>query len=270
MKRLLLLVVLALLLGAVLPGSGMASHLTATCGSTISSPGTYDVLHNCSGPGITISSGDVELRLNGHTLNGGSNGTGIDVENVSGVRIEGGGEIENYSLGLSFSYVTDSQVEHVKVLNSTGQGVAAFDSNANVFKWDVAADSTFHGFTLNGSNDNVLENDVSTGNGADGLYLASSSGNSVAYTVISGNGNDGVDVDDIGNGPANDNRIEHDTTNGNFIGGIVLEAASSGDRVAYDRSHDNGSDDVYDGHGNCASNSWHHNRFGISSPACIR
>jgi parallel beta-helix repeat protein len=265
MRRLLLGILLAAALGAVVTGSAGATPTIVTCGDTITQPGTWNVVHNCTGNGITIVAGDVVLRLNGHTLTGTNTTAGITATSVSNVQIEGPGKLYGYIDGIDLAFVNYSRVVDLRIGGSNGHGVALYDSNYNLLTRDVVTGSTFHGMTLNGSDGNVIDYDRSNGNGSVGVFLASSSGNQVAYDTLTGNGDNGLDVGDIGNGPASGNRIEHDTANGNFSYGVLLESSSSDNAVSYTKAHRNGTEDLYD---LSCSNTWSHNEFGSFSRDC--
>jgi hypothetical protein len=55
-------------LGGLVPPASAAT--TVSCGSTISTAGSYALAADCSGAGVTITASDVTLSLNGHTMTG--------------------------------------------------------------------------------------------------------------------------------------------------------------------------------------------------------
>ena len=61
----------------VLGGFASAASAAVSCGSTISTAGSYALGADCSGAGITITASDVTLSLNGHTMTGTGGGEGV-------------------------------------------------------------------------------------------------------------------------------------------------------------------------------------------------
>jgi len=113
-----------------------------TCGDTITAPGQYFLLGDCSGAGITITASDVHLKLMGHTMTG-PDFAGIQTDNVSHVHIEGPGTITNYTFGILFNVVSDSHVEQVScIANLEGLLLASSTNthvNNNVFSMNATA-----------------------------------------------------------------------------------------------------------------------------------
>ncbi len=215
-----------------------------------------------SADGIDIVSDHVDLALDGHTISGCGNATGIAVgvgptPGNSHVHIIGPGTITGFSTGLVFLQVDHSSVSEV---TATGDGFSSFViagiapgcapacfSTKNDFQGNTASNSAF-GFFLQGANDNTLSgNSVSdTGLFAAGITVAFGTGNDIrGNNVTRSFGGIVVGVFD-GPGVATDNDILHNTAQGNFFV------------------------DLFDGNPNCDSDTWKHNVFNTANQACIQ
>jgi len=183
-----------LLAGVLIVSAGQAAAgppTGVTCGDTITAPGQYFLLGDCSGAGITITASDVHLKLMGHTMTGSLPLVffdGVSASNVSHVHIEGPGTITNYNNGINFVGVSDSNVEQVSS-TANRRGLYLFNSttdthvNNNVFSMNV-----LEGMIVDMSSDNHLNNNQSIGNGTYGIDVApGSTGNHVNGNTALGN-----------------------------------------------------------------------------------
>jgi hypothetical protein len=110
MSKYVLLPLCALLL---LAGSASAAGVTfiSSCPFTITQPGQYHLAQDltCGGFAVIISSNDVEVHFDGHTLTGVGALIGIDALNVSNISIFGSGTITGFRNGIVFQGVTGGQ-----------------------------------------------------------------------------------------------------------------------------------------------------------------
>lgn len=160
-------------IGVAVPTAAAAPPMGVSCGSTISQPGDYFLMGDCSGVGIRIAASDVKLKLDGHTMNGGVFSSVFDGVDVSGSRVlvEGPGTITHYMLGIAL------------FPSSSGDEVIGTTTNANV-----------QGVQINGSGDEVVYASAS-GNANGILLLPGATGNNVVANTTDGNGFAGIHLD---------------------------------------------------------------------------
>ena len=116
---------------AVGAGVTLANHVV--CGQTITADTTLDFdLTNCPGDGIVIGAPNIELDLNGHTVDGMGTGEGIDNSaGHDGVEIEHG-TITQFSIGVLLVGASGNQLEGLNVSASTGEaGIRLVSSSGN-------------------------------------------------------------------------------------------------------------------------------------------
>lgn len=240
-----------------------------TCGTVISTPGTYQLVNdlvNCPQDGIDIVSSDVHLILNGHQISGSDNGqegntngiaVGIGVPTgVSNVKINGPVTISNFGqAGIAFEGVSSSSVVGVTstgnkfgfaVNAAFGAGNPSLRSTGNKFNGNTATANAGHGFTLNGADQNTFRGNDSSGNGsvfgAEGFFLFDATGNVVAGNTFDQNSESGVLAQ----------------------GGIGINNTIRGNTA-----QGNGSFDLQDRNVGCA-NLWQGNNFGSANQPCIQ
>jgi hypothetical protein len=121
--------VLSLVLAVALGGLGLAGSAAGapprgvTCGDTISAPGHYFLIGNCStGFGISINASDVKLKLDGHTMTG--SGCCSLFVHGSRVTVQGPGTITGYDDGIVVDGNRDKVVGTTVFAN--GSGISVF------------------------------------------------------------------------------------------------------------------------------------------------
>ena len=88
-------------------------------------------------------------------------------------------------------------------------------------------------------------------------------GNTLVANTSNGNGGGFGLIESSGN------TLEGNTANDNTDQGIRVEAGSTDNEITANQTLGNGGFDLFDGHGDCASNIWSSNIFVTSDPACI-
>ncbi len=204
-----LFVILSSFLGLALLGAGPAHAFTdvTDCGQTLDTPGEYLLTTDlsCDGTftnGIVISANDVVLHLAGHTIASSDCDStkaisGIAVEGVSGVEIDGG------------------------TVRGFNDGIALGASNSRITGMTVTGACIF-GIALSGAN-NQVDTSTVTLSGVDGIGIGAASGTQVRNNDISDNARIGVDITNFSDG----NVIEHNIINRNGIldgeqGGVAI------------------------------------------------
>ena len=136
------------------PQPASAATPVSSCGAVLSLPGEYILtndLNNCPSTAVTITASDVHFNLDGHTIDGIGNGSGIAVGAVgltcvatSNVHINNG-TVTQFDDGIQLCRATDAHVNNVTATQN---------------------DNGDHGIEVNdGANDNLLQANSSTGNG---------------------------------------------------------------------------------------------------------
>jgi parallel beta-helix repeat protein len=227
-----------------------AATMITTCPYTITAAGTYVLGANLSCPGtdgIDIQASNVTLLLNTHQIIGNGNpaSNGILVNNTSfqltNVRIEGPGVVQNFGNGIRFVNVTKSLVTgvvatlcnyglvgetvmHVQLTHNVttfnnGGGISLRDSTSGLVHGNVISGDTNVGsvglyITTGGSLNQVQKNTV-TGNQGYGIVIANSSSNNLISNTVSGNSEWGIQI------YGSSNTIQANTALGNNLYDLV-------------------------------------------------
>lgn len=192
-------------------GQAMANHVS--CGETITSDTQLDSdLLNCPGNGIVIGADNIELDLNGHTIDGdGALGCAdfyacdFGIDNTAGhhgVTIEDG-SIREFGPGISMLGANDIRLRALSVshnilggvvlIGSTGSEIERNSISANGLTTDQA------GLVVFDSSDTRIERNAVFDNGDIGMFLIGLSDSRVERNTVSGNPEAGVDLEGGGN-----------------------------------------------------------------------
>jgi hypothetical protein len=120
--------------------------------------------------------------------------------------------------------------------------------------------NTIEGNTTNGNNKWGIDIQGGMGMGAGADY------NTADHNTADQNLKGGIEVSankGIGN------VVDHNTADNNSGDGFFIGMGSSGNTFAFNAATGNTPFDGADGNGNCSMNTWAHNHFGTSSPACV-
>jgi parallel beta-helix repeat protein len=261
----------------LIPTPMNAATPVSSCGTAISTPGDYVLANDLScpsGDAIEITSGNVTLRLAGHSIGGVFPFSGISVNpqgalmGLQEVEIVGPGRIEGFQIGVHFSGVQASLVTGLTFHNDY-DGIQVDTDNAgnpsanNVFAANVAIDVGIAFYDVGGQSNEYSGNSATetatTITGGYGMAILSSQnrmvGNEVNHMYL------GILVQN-----ANSNEIRGNRLTGNLSGGIVVDGTSSGNLVHLNLALNNGTDLE----GDCALNRLELNAFATASVACIQ
>jgi parallel beta-helix repeat protein len=252
-----------------------------SCGMVVSAPANITVtndLFGCTSSGVTITSSNVTLDCNGHTIAGTKIGSGITVKPTSGngpitnVLIRNC-HVRDFGNNFYLQTVDSSTLDHDTSLGNTSTGgFFLVSSNKNTLTNDIAMGGvkvgTSRGFSLSGSSGNLLGDNVAVGNQFRGFELGSSSmGNRVRGNTAVANGSAGYVVF----GGSTGNVFTGDRAFSDESEGFIVFSDSSGNTFSNNESSGNGrvsgGADCVDGTGVAAN--WTANIGGTSSPAGI-
>jgi parallel beta-helix repeat protein len=233
-------------LDGLVPAASAAT--TVSCGSTISTAGSYALAANC-GAGIMITASDVTLNLNGHTMTGaGGFSDGVVVDDsgaaVGGVTIQGPGKITGYDIGVELGGggggVSGSSVSGLTFTNNAW-AIQLNSGSGNTVSGNTAKDNLVGGILLEAENGDTISGNAANNNSAIGIDVAVGS----TATTVSGNAanNDGF--------------------------GILVNPGSTGNTISANDAHGNPDDDLADLNDACDSNTWTGNTFKTANQTCI-
>jgi hypothetical protein len=205
----------ALLMLALGPGGAAA----ATCGQRITTNATLlNDLTNCPGPGLVIGADNITLDLNGHTIDGQGNGTGVSANGRRDVEVMRGA-IQGFAQGVSFESVTQGAVRKVAL-------------GGNAVDCTSSAGCTIEGNTVYGAGifvvktaagvPSVVRKNVVRGAPGAGITVNFTAGETtVERNLVEGNGS-GIEALHSSVGRLGDNTIRWNTGNG-------IKGSSGGD-----------------------------------------
>ena len=208
------------------------------CGP-ISSPGNFVLSRNltASGDCLTLTSSNINVDMNGHSISGDGTGNGIVGNNITNIVINDG-TIKHFDTGikltLSSGDVGDQTIQNMTVSNNTTGGIL-IDGCCDTFV-NITANSNGGIGLRNNDGDSTVTNVVTNGNGGDGMHLLACC-YVVEHVTANGNGGAGIFSDDCCS-------AVNDTIASNNSGdGIDLEGCCS--TVVSDVTSGNGNDGVF-------------------------
>jgi parallel beta-helix repeat protein len=262
----------------VIAGTVQAATSITTCPFVITSPGDYllsaDLICG-GGDGISITSGNVTLKLEGHRITAGVGASRAIVVNPlftvsAGVRILGPGLITNGG-GNTFSVA----VRLINGPNAEVSGITMLGSGAGI----ITTGCNFMTITAN-----------TLGRNATGILLGDSPFSTISNNDVSGNGT-GIRL--TLEGPPSTGTVSHNVLNGNTVGlfinfetgatvqnnvingnsqyGIFVAGATFplGLQVINNTSLANGNNDLFDDAPDCSGHVWSGNTFFNANQSCI-
>jgi parallel beta-helix repeat protein len=186
---------------------------------TIAQPGSYYVTRDFTvggtGSAILISSNDVTLDLNGHTIIcGGAVFYCIEAVNRNRIRVTGGAV---YGGGNGIDVYNDSvtgifTVDHMQLSGQTGSAISVMSTGAATLLQARITDNRIvgasAGITLNYLDGGQVERNLieRTGTG-DGIALTSASGVSVRDNTVSGGSRNGITLQSCGSIDVSNNHV---------------------------------------------------------------
>jgi parallel beta-helix repeat protein len=258
----------------------LVSHTITTCGTVITSPGTYTVANNltCAGDGVDIQSNSVTLKLNGFIIAGRSPGAGgVVVVSSTGaglksVTILGPGVIRNFGTGISFQGTNGGGAVDVTV-TANGFGIGPTSDNANVaskgllISQNDIEQNVNHGITTNALNTGTIVGNKVSNNGVHGIYLFAGTGNMVLGNTCDGNGTDGIH---LGDGVSTGNTVKGNQANSNSNAGINIGSGGSMEHFSGNLALGNRVLDISDSNSNCATDTYSSDVFRTSNQPCVK
>ena len=232
----------SLLLLLLLAVPAQAQHEVTACGTTITEPGEWNLVHDlhCVGvDAITVSASDVKLHLNDHHIIGSSTQTGIYTRDHDRIKILGPGSIDSFSIG---------------VLNAGGHDVEVYAVTVNR--------TSEAGFVARGEQGLVWYSNTAEGNPV-GFRLQSCSSCLLDSNVAEGNMGDGFDIAGAGN------RVEYDQAFDNGAIGIKVIAGATGIGIVRNRALGNTTLDIADQNPDCGSDFYRDNELRTGRPSCV-
>lgn len=217
------------------PAHAAAATPINACG-TINTPGNFVLSQNltASGDCLTLTSSNVNIDLNGHTISGNGSGSGITGNNIHNIVIDDG-KIKGFATGINLTLTSDDigddTIQNMNVSNNTGVGIlitgccntfanVTANNNGGVGLKNLDCCSTVTNVVANGNGDDgmdlldccyVVENSTANGNAGDGIF-SDDCCSAVDDTVASNNHEDGLDLEgccstaikDVSSGNGND------------------------------------------------------------------
>lgn len=211
-------------------GDTLANHIV--CGQTITTDTTLDSdLIDCLGDGIVIGAPNIELDLNGHTVDGDGAAPGIGINNSAGhdgVEIEHG-TIQEFDVGVRLVGASRNELEGLNVTASTGDAAILLESSSgNRLARNTTSANAGHGIHLIGSNNNRLVRNTANMN-EDGIDLLNSDNNRLEGNVASQNRDDGILLvsANLPGTSSSNNTLVQNRANGNVGTGFLLHVGDS-------------------------------------------
>lgn len=199
MARLTIGALTVVVLIALSPGQAFAAQ--QQCGDTITvNTKVRNDLTNCAGDGLVIGASNITLDLNGRTIDGTGNGSGVN--NGAGydsVTIKNGA-VKEFQENVTLNGASWNQVANLTVSNGTSQGIVAYESDHNRIERNAAFGNGLgidgDGIHLDvGSNYNVVGWNSSHDNATTGITVKDGSEhNTVVGNAVTRNPNRGIAV----------------------------------------------------------------------------
>ena len=261
----------------VMAGAVQAQTFINTCPFVISSPGDYLLSADLTcggGDGITITSSNVRLALEGHTITAGVGANRAIVAstqsgNLTNISILGPGLITNggentFSAGVLLVFVANSEVSGITVLGS-GRGINTDECTSLTITANTLGRNTV-GLDLENAGATVSKNDVS-GNGTGILYqnIGAPMTSTVSHNVINGNTGVGVLIGGVAVATFQNNVISGNGQSGIF----VSQFGVFGLKVTNNTSLANGVFDLFSQSPGCTGTVWSGNKFFTANQSCI-
>jgi len=259
-----------------------ASNSVSSCGSAITSSGTWTLTQNltCTGDGIDVQAGNVILKLNGFTITGpGTNaGAGVLVASPEGTRLNkvtvvGPGTITNFQNGIVFQGTNGGGAVDLTIAGNL-MGILLLSDTAAVIPSNLLI------------SENQLQNSVesisgplaastivgnSCSNSEDCINLVGASGNKILGNLSNGNRHAGIEVGaNTGGSVSTGNTVEGNQTSNNRFYGIFLGPNSSGNHLIGNVAFQNRFLDINEFNLQCGSDTFLSDVFGRASQSCVK
>jgi hypothetical protein len=209
------------------------------CGP-ISSPGNFVLTKNltASGDCLTLTSSNINIDMNGHSISGDGTGNGIVGNNLKSIVINDG-TIKHFATGIKLTIssaccIGSETIQNMNVSNNTSGGIL-IDGCCNTFA-NITANSNGGIGLRNNDCCSTVTNVVTNGNGGDGMHLIDCC-YVVEHSTANGNGGDGIFTDGCCSA------VNDTLASNNHADGLDVEGCCS--TVVSDVTSGNGNDGVF-------------------------
>src|SRR5215469_3209406 len=264
------------------PTIAAAANSVTSCGSTITSSGTWTLTQNltCTGDGIDVQAANVILKLNGFTITGpGTNaGTGVLVASSEGtslnkVTVLGPGTITNFQNGIVFQGTNGGGAVDLAIVNNL-MGILLLGDTASVIPLNLLISQNQLQSSVESISGPLAESTIvgnSCSNSEDCINLVGASGNRILGNLCNGNRHAGIEVGaNIGGGVSTGNTVEGNQTSDNRIYGIFLGPDSSANHLIGNVAFQNRFLDINEFNPHCGGDTFLSDAFGRASQSCVK
>jgi len=264
------------------PTTAAAANSVTSCGSTITSSGTWTLAQNltCTGDGIDVQVANVILKLNGFTITGpGTNaGTGVLVASSEGtslnkVTVLGPGTITNFQNGIVFQGTNGGGAVDLAIVNNL-MGILLLGDTAAVIPLNLLISQNQLQSSVESISGPLAESTIvgnSCSNSEDCINLVGASGNRILGNLCNGNRHAGIEVGaNIGGGVSTGNTVEGNQTSDNRIYGIFLGPDSSANHLIGNVAFQNRLLDINEFNPHCGNDTFLSDAFGRASQSCVK
>jgi parallel beta-helix repeat protein len=179
---------LAVLAGGALTFGAVpaAQAATVVCGQVITANTTVsNNLSGCTGDGLVIGANNIVLNLNGKTISGTNNNTGISFNGYNHVTVQNG-RVQHFSYGL-YNDGPDNTISKVTSTANSYTGIYVTGDRAKVNQSPVTNNGSY-GLRSYDADNGTFSGITATGNDDYGIYLDGwSTGNTVTQSTASNN-----------------------------------------------------------------------------------
>jgi parallel beta-helix repeat protein len=205
-----------------------SSSFSPSCGSTIIRSITLaSDIGPCSKAGLTISSDNVVLNCNGHTISGNGllDGTtfGISVSRGHSGIVVSNCKVTGFSSGFSINnYSTGNTLNNNRSTNNA-VGIVVYNATNNMLTGNLAANNSIGGFSFFSATNNTLNNNTSTNNSGSGFLMYNATNNTLNNNKSTNNTYDGFYISPR----AHDNLIQFNIANSNEYYGYLDDSPAT-------------------------------------------
>ncbi|MGH7987415.1 MAG: right-handed parallel beta-helix repeat-containing protein [Candidatus Binataceae bacterium] len=255
------------------------------CGATIEFSGQYTVgksLTTRSGDCIDIRAAHVVLKLDGHSLEGGGNGIGVNIfRGASDVGVEGNGNsgnatVSGFAVGVKTA-ARDTTIDSIEASGNRRSGILLDRASGVEISQSTFDNNGRDGLRIEGGGANTVASSEAIDNGTYGVWLDGTTGNDIQSVYASANSEAGVYLGCAAKRPFGACGAGASHSNDNFLSGnlgfnssrtlqkygIVVGRGSTNNRIADNAMASDGVKDKADA--NCQMNAWYGNNFATSA-----
>jgi parallel beta-helix repeat protein len=260
------------LAAASAPAAGVAQELPPPCGTVMADT---TLAADCLAP-LTVGADDVAVDLGGHQVLCVGPGTGVEVPDRRGVRVQNG-QVNNCSLAVVLSGGGGHALKHLRITSGPGAGVVIDDSDGNLVRHVRILGVRGFGLRVSGRDNQLQANELAgiVAQGGTGIVLLSgATGTQVllndlhdnAVGIQVGGSRNVVEANEASqnqvgiNVDGSANVVQANVAEGNGLAGIAVGADGTRNRVQDNEASGSGLYDLADfPPGPCRHNRWRNN-----------